>query len=106
MSTSYYADRINLYFLLQQHPDWVQEEYAIAVGRSKSWVGKWQNRLRSVPTGDLEALYHVALGQSRARRHPPEPIAPEILAIRDEPPRSACAARLDQKPFSTICLGV
>jgi hypothetical protein len=30
MSTSYYADRINLYFLQQQHPDWSQQEYADA----------------------------------------------------------------------------
>ncbi|BCL84559.1 transposase [Ktedonobacteria bacterium brp13] len=90
MSTSYYADRINLYFLLQQHPDWNQQEYADALHRSKSWVGKWHIRLQRVPNGDLQALHQVALGQSRARKQPPERIAPEIeaeiLAIRDEPP--------------------
>ncbi|HEY4387617.1 MAG TPA: hypothetical protein VGN34_24440 [Ktedonobacteraceae bacterium] len=40
MSTSYYADRINLYFLQQQHPNWTQEEYAQALHRSNNWVGK------------------------------------------------------------------
>jgi hypothetical protein len=90
MSTSYYADHINLYFLMQQHPDWTQQEYATALHRSKSWVGKWQGRLRSVPVGDLETLHQVALGHSRARKRPPERIDPqieaEILAIRDDPP--------------------
>jgi hypothetical protein len=90
MSTSYYADRINLYFLMQQHANWTQEEYALAVNRSKSWVGKWQVRLRRVPKGDLGALHQIALGLSRARKHPPERTDPqieaEILAIGDEPP--------------------
>ena len=90
MSTSYYADRINLYWLMQQHPDWTQAEYARAVKRSKSWVGKWQARLQQIPEGDVETLHQAALGQSRARKHPPERIDPrieaEILAIRDEPP--------------------
>jgi hypothetical protein len=90
MSTSYYADRINLYFLQQQHPDWSQQEYAAALHRSKSWVGKWQRRLHRVPTADLVALHAIALGQSRARKQPPERIDPEIeaeiLAIRDDPP--------------------
>jgi hypothetical protein len=90
MSTSSYADRINLYWLMQQHPDWTQEQYARAVKRSKSWVGKWQGRLQHLPEGDVEALHQAALGQSRARKHPPERIDPrieaEILTIRDEPP--------------------
>jgi hypothetical protein len=90
MSTSYYADRINLFFLQQQHPHWSQQAYADALHRSKSWVGKWQHRLHKVPKADLLALHTVALGQSRARKQPPERIDPqieaEILAIRDDPP--------------------
>jgi len=90
MSTSYYADRINLYWLMQQHPGWTQEEYARAVKRSKSWVGKWQGRLRHIPKEDVKELHQAALDQSRARKHPPERVDPrietEILAIRDEPP--------------------
>jgi len=90
MSTSYYADRINLYCLQRQYPDWSQQEYADALHRSKSWVDKWQHRLHRVPNADLLALHAVALGQSRARKQPPERIDPqieaEILAIRDDPP--------------------
>src|SRR5690242_81963 len=90
MTTSYYADRINLYWLRQQHPDWSQQQLADALGRSKSWVQKWQQRFQSVPAGDVFAFHQTALGQSRARKHPPERIDPlieaRILAIRDEPP--------------------
>lgn len=90
MSTSYYADRINLYFLIQQQPTWSHQEYADALHRCKSWVDKWCPRLQPVPKGDLEGLHRVALGLSRARKQPPERLDPqieaEILAIRDEPP--------------------
>ena len=36
MTSSYYADRINLLYVLQQHPDWTQPELAQALGRSAS----------------------------------------------------------------------
>jgi hypothetical protein len=90
MTTSYYADRINLFHLMRLHPDWTQEQFAQAVGRSKSWVYKWQSRLRSVSAGDDGALHEIAQGQSHARKHPAERVDPRIealiLAIRDEPP--------------------
>ncbi len=90
MTTSYYADRINLFHLMHLHPDWTQEQLGQAVGRSKSWVYKWQTRLESVSAGDDGALHEIAQGQSHARKHPPERIDPRIealiLAIRDDPP--------------------
>jgi hypothetical protein len=39
MTTSYYADRISLLYVLQQHPDWTQPKLAQALGRSAS-LGK------------------------------------------------------------------
>ncbi len=86
MTTSYYADRINLFHLMHLHPDWTQEQLGQAVGRSKSWVYKWQTRLESVSAGDDGALHEIAQGQSHARKHPPERIEALILAIRDDPP--------------------
>jgi hypothetical protein len=89
MTTSYYADRINLFHLMHLHPDWTQEQLAQAVGRSKSWVYKWQTRLESVAPGDDGSLHEIAQGQSQVRKHPPERIDPRIealiLSIRDEP---------------------
>jgi hypothetical protein len=48
MTTSYYADRINLLYVLQQHPDWTQPKLAQALGRSLAWVKKWLRRIRQV----------------------------------------------------------
>jgi hypothetical protein len=44
MAISYYADRANLYRLLQLHPDWTHQQFADALGRSRAWVKKWRKR--------------------------------------------------------------
>ncbi len=72
MTTSDSADRINLFHRMHLHPDWTQEQLGQAVGRSKSWVYKWQKRLESVSAGDDGALHEIVQGQSHARKHPPE----------------------------------
>lgn len=89
MTTSYYADRVNLSCLQRLHPDWTQPQLAQALGRSVSWVKKWLRRLRQA-RAQGQPLWQVLPGQSRARKHPP-PATPalveeRILAIRDEPP--------------------
>jgi len=90
MTTSYYADRINLFHLMHLHPEWSQQHLAQALGRSKSWVYKWQARFKRLSRDDDGALHEMAQGLSRARKHPPERIDPRIealiLSIRDEPP--------------------
>jgi IS30 family transposase len=90
MSTSYYADRLNLWQLMQRHPEWRQPQLAQALGRSTSWVYKWQQRFAAAGSGEEATVQQIAQGQSRARKHPPERIdariEARILAIRDEPP--------------------
>ena len=90
MSTSYYADRLNLYHLMKRHPEWTQPQLAQALGRSTSWVYKWQQRFAELTSGEAVAVESIAQGQSRARRHPPQRVDARIeaviLAIRDEPP--------------------
>src|SRR5512139_1117008 len=86
MEEQCYADRTYLRQLLQAHPQWTVRQLMDATGRSRSWVKKWRKRLRDAPPDDETVLR----GQSRARRHPPEPIHPQvverILEIRDHPP--------------------
>jgi hypothetical protein len=86
MEEHFFADRTYLRQLLQEHPQGTVRQLMDATGRSRSWVKKWRKRLRDAPMDD-EAVLH---GQSRARRHPPEPIHPQvvdrILEIRDHPP--------------------
>jgi transposase InsO family protein len=89
MTLSYYADRVNLYHLMQRHPQWSASELAHVVNRSLSWVKKWRLRLRDAPA-DPRALQQVLQGESHAPKHPPARVAPlveeTILAIRDHPP--------------------
>lgn len=91
MTTSYYADRLNLYHLMQRHPTWSQKQVAQALGRSIGWVYKWQERFAALGPAPSEALvYQSAHGLSCARHHPPARLDPRVeeavLSIRDEPP--------------------
>ena len=89
MTTSYYADRANLYYVHQHHPDWSQRELAQALKRSESWVKKGLKRFQEELAAGLP-LPQVLQGHSRARKRPPVPTDPlvvqQILAIRDAPP--------------------
>jgi len=89
MTTSYYADRVNLSCLQRLHPDWTQPQLAQALGRSLGWVKKWLRRFRE-GRAKREPLAQVMQGHSRARKHPPQATHPlvqeRILAMRDEPP--------------------
>jgi hypothetical protein len=86
MEEKHYADRARLRELLCAQPDWSTATLARHLGRSETWVKKWRARLRAAPPGDDRVL----AGRSRARRHPPPSISPEvisrILEIRDHPP--------------------
>ena len=89
MTTSYYADRVNLFHVQQLHPNWTHQQLADALGRSREWAKKWRKRLREeVAAG--KPLQEVLQGHSRARKHPPQAtdalVEERILAIRDEPP--------------------
>jgi hypothetical protein len=87
VTTSYYADRINLLYVLQQHPDWTQPKLAQALGRSLAWVKKWLRRIRQARARG-EPLAEVLQGYSCSRKHPPkatDPLVQErILAMRDQ----------------------
>ena len=89
MTTSYYADRENLYHLYQRHPSWTQPQLAHALGRSTDWVKKWLKRFREAHTQNTP-LPEVFKGLSRARKQPPAKTDPfiveRILEIRAHPP--------------------
>lgn len=88
MEEEWVVDRANLRQLLHDQPDWSTQQYVEAVGRSRRWVQKWRRRLQAAAPEDETVLY----SQSRARKTPPEPYAPaviaRILALRDQPPEA------------------
>jgi len=75
MDEKYYADRVALKHLLQQHRDWTAERLAETLGRSESWVKKWRLRMRAAEEGDESILK----GWSRAPRRKPASISQEVV---------------------------
>ena len=87
MEEEWIVNRSKLREVWLEHPEWSRQKMGNAVGRSKAWVKKWLQRIRSAPLEDREILN----GRSRARKRPPPKLAPEvadkILNIRDHPPQ-------------------
>jgi transposase InsO family protein len=86
MHATWFARRITLHCLSQQHPDWTYAHLAAMVGSSESWVKKWLARFKHATSTDW-TLYQ---SRSPARHTPPpttpQPVIERILALRDEPP--------------------
>jgi transcriptional regulator with XRE-family HTH domain len=84
------AKRATLRWLVQQHPEWTQQDLADALKMSRSWVSKWLRRLRQADPADVLALH----SRSRARHTLPFSIASQpavvqrILQMRMEPPEN------------------
>src|SRR5690349_14125116 len=87
MTAQWVADRSRLRSLLDLRPDWSLQDFADAIGRSRSWVKKWRKRLRLSASTDPASLQ----GLSCARHTPPPRLSAlvveRILAIRDNPPQ-------------------
>ena len=65
METIWVADRIRLYQLMREHPDWSISHLAQVLGYSLSWVKKWRRRLREMKYPQLEMFQ----SHSRAPKH-------------------------------------
>jgi hypothetical protein len=86
MEEEWIRDRARLRTLLKEHPSWTKRQLAQAVGRSLSWVKKWEKRLATVGADTMQVL----LSHSRAH-HSPYPswdprVEQRIVEMRSEPP--------------------
>lgn len=88
MEEQWRVDRVKLREELAKNPQVAISGLAQQTGRSMGWVKKWRKRLLAAGLQDDQAL----LSHSRAPRHPPPTIRPEvverILDIRDHPPEN------------------
>ena len=67
MESVWEIDRIQLYQLKRENPEWTQKKLADKLGRSVSWVKKWLRRFRVAGQTTLETFK----SQSRApHSHP------------------------------------
>ena len=82
METIWVADRIRLYQLMREHPDWSISYLAQVLGYSLSWVKKWRRRLRDMKHPQLEMFQ----SHSRAPKHRAtisQWLRDAVLALRD-----------------------
>ncbi len=77
MEEQWLADRTMLQTLLRTQPQWRIQDFAEAIGRSRSWVKKWRKRLRLALPDDATALR----SRSRARKRPPVPATGVIRTL-------------------------
>lgn len=84
MEAEWELDRMRLYQLRREHPEWTLVQLAQAVGRCLSWVKKWLKRFREAG----EASLAMFKSQSRAPHHRPhqivEAVREAILSLRDQ----------------------
>jgi transposase InsO family protein len=54
--TEWILERIKLYQLMRQHPDWSNRQYARELGHEPKWVRKWKARIEAAATITLEVF--------------------------------------------------
>ena len=84
MESEWSLDRLRLYHLRHEHPEWSLSRLARELGYSLSWVKKWLKRFRQAGKVSLETFK----SQSRAPHHRHcevvDVVREAILSLRDE----------------------
>ncbi len=84
MESLWEFERMRLFELIRDHPDWSTSHLAEAIGHSLSWVKKWRKRFRQAQQASL-ALFQ---SQSRAPKTRSKSLMPlvrnAILSLRDQ----------------------
>lgn len=75
--TEWTLERIKLYELMQQHPDWSYRAYARELGHDPSWVQKWYRRIKTAKPLNIDTFK----SQSRAPKNPPHKISTEAKQL-------------------------
>jgi hypothetical protein len=70
-------ERMKLYELMQQHPDWSSRHYATVLGHDHKWVQKWRKHYQAASVLTLKSFQSL----SRAPKHPPQQISDEAKSI-------------------------
>lgn len=73
-------DRMRLYRLAQQHPDWKPRRYAEELGKTAKWVRTWLARIEAAQTVTLQTF----LSRSRAPKHRPRQTPNKVKKVISE----------------------
>lgn len=69
------GERVKLYQLIQQHPDWSLHTYARTLGHDHKWVQRWKARLHVAPS---PLTLDTFKSRSHAPKHPPKRVDPDL----------------------------
>jgi len=83
METTWMFDRMQLYKLMQQHPDWSISRLAQALNRSISWVKKWRRRFREAVDLTLTTFLSRSRAPTSSTRWVAETVRGAVLALRE-----------------------
>lgn len=86
MEHEWELDRIRLYQLRRDHPNWTLKQLANAVGRCLSWVKKWLKRFREVDQPSLDMFKSQSRAPHTRPREVVDVVRDAVLALRDELP--------------------
>ena len=84
MESEWELDRIRLYQLSREHPDWRLRQLAQAVGRCLSWVKKWLKRFREAPEPSLAMFRSLSRAPHSRPRQIGLAVRDVILSLRDD----------------------
>ena len=83
MESEWELDRMHLYHLRRQHPDWTLSRLAEEIGRCLSWVKKWLKRFRETQTPSLAMFQGRSRAPKRRPRQVVDAVRDVILSLRD-----------------------
>ena len=83
METTWMYDRMQLYRLMQEHPDWSISRLAQALDRSMSWVKKWRRRFRAAAAITLATFLSRSRAPKSSTRRVAEAVKRAVLALRE-----------------------
>jgi S-adenosylmethionine synthetase len=82
MESEWELDRIELYRLWQEHPDWSKPRLAEAVQRSLSWVKKWLKRFGEATHHNLKMFCSLSRAPQHHTRRIVKRVRDAILQLR------------------------
>lgn len=84
MESVWEIDRIQLYQLKRENPEWTQKKLADKLGRSVSWVKKWLRRFRVAGQTTLETFKSQSRAPHSRPRELVDRVRDAILDLRDQ----------------------
>lgn len=82
--TDWVLERVRLYELMRQHPDWKIRQYAEALGRCEKWARTWKRRIQAAGPLSLEVFRSHSRAPKTVHRKIGEAAKQVVCELREE----------------------